>query len=307
MIRIGIIGLSEGNGHPYSWSAIINGDYDEAAMADCGYAGIPLYLNANRATLGIDGARVTHIWTQDKALSEHVAKASRIEKAVDRLEDLIGQVDAVLLARDDPENHREMAKPFIEAGIPIFIDKPLACNKEDLDYFTGHVEQGEFIMSCSSMRYASEVFAVKQNMQSLGRLELVSATGKKDWIKYGVHMLEGMFALLDDPRVESVKHVSEKSGRDIVYIEFETGLLATVNLFKNITPVFQMTLFGEDDWKLIEYENYYVMFRDNLVEFIRSVKQGSPRLSFEKTQNIIKTLIAANESLNGGGKTIYLK
>ena len=25
MLRIGVIGLSEGNGHPYSWSAIING------------------------------------------------------------------------------------------------------------------------------------------------------------------------------------------------------------------------------------------------------------------------------------------
>ena len=25
MLRVGILGLSEGNGHPYSWSAIFNG------------------------------------------------------------------------------------------------------------------------------------------------------------------------------------------------------------------------------------------------------------------------------------------
>ena len=52
MLKLGIISLSEGNGHPYSWSAIINGNFKENAMADCGYAGIPLYLAANRDTLG---------------------------------------------------------------------------------------------------------------------------------------------------------------------------------------------------------------------------------------------------------------
>ena len=78
MLKLGIIGLSEGNGHPYSWSAIVNGDYDSKLMADCGYPVIPAYLGANRDTLGIEGAKVTHIWTQDKALSQHVSKASKI-------------------------------------------------------------------------------------------------------------------------------------------------------------------------------------------------------------------------------------
>ena len=109
MLKIGIIGLSDGNGHPYSWSAIINGDYNDKAMADCGYAGIPIYLNANRNALGIDGEKVTHIWTQDREISEHVAAASLIDNVVDDINDLIGNVDAVLLARDDPENHKAAA------------------------------------------------------------------------------------------------------------------------------------------------------------------------------------------------------
>jgi predicted dehydrogenase len=305
MIKIGIIGLSEGNGHPYSWSSIINGGFDET-MWDCGYAGIPKYLAANKDTLGIDGARVTHIWTQDKDLSAKVAGAALIDHTVDNMEDLIGRVDAVLLARDDPKNHKPMAKPFIQADIPIFIDKPLTDNLKDLEYFSGQVDSGKFIMSCSSMRYASENRAVKQNIETFGKIELAAATGKKDWIKYGVHMIEGLFSFFDDPGAVSVKHISRKSGKDIVYIEFETGLLATINLFYDITPTFQMSIFGHSGWELIEYTNWYAMFRDNLIEFIRSVKQGKPRLQFHKTQNIIKTLIAAGESLNQGGKTILL-
>jgi len=36
-IRIAMVGMVSENGHPYSWSAIINGEYDADAMADCGY------------------------------------------------------------------------------------------------------------------------------------------------------------------------------------------------------------------------------------------------------------------------------
>lgn len=303
MIKLGIIGMSEGNGHPYSWSAIINGEYDAKVMADCGFAGIPLYLKANRNTLGIDGAKVTHIWTQDRQISEHIAAASLIDNVVENMEDMIGQVDAVLLARDDYENHKAMAKPFIDAGVPLFIDKPLAITVDDLDYFSAKSAEGKFIMSCSSMRYAAENGTARQNISSLGTIEFATAVGKKEWEKYGVHMLEALFALLDDPKVVSVRHIS-KSKKDIVYIEFETGFVATVHLFYDITPTFQISLFGRDDWCMIEYKNWYAMFRDNMIEFIRSVRQGSPRIEFAKTENIIRTLIAAKDSLEQGGKTI---
>ncbi|NOY76706.1 MAG: Gfo/Idh/MocA family oxidoreductase [Calditrichaeota bacterium] len=305
MLRLGILGMSEGNGHPYSWSAIINGDFDRQEMAACGFAGIPVYLEANRDTLGIDGARVTHVWTQDRSLSEHIAGASMIENVVDKPEGMIGQVDAVLLARDDPENHAAMAKPFLDADVPIFIDKPLAITREDLGYFSEQNKKGKLLMSCSSMRYAGECRTAKTELASLGELQLATVVGKKDWVKYGVHMLEALFALLDDPRAVSVQHVSE-SGKDIVLIRFESGLLATVHLFVDIAPTFQLSLFGRSGWRLVEIRNSYSMFKENLTEFIRSVREGKSRLPFEKTENIIRTLIGARESLNRGGEVVEL-
>ncbi len=305
MVKLGIIGMSEGNGHPYSWSAIINGNFNREEMDKCGYAGIPVYLKANSDTLGIAGAKVTHVWTQKRSISEHIAKASYIENVVDEMEDMIGEVDAVLLARDDPENHVDMAKPFIDANVPIFIDKPLAITTEDLAYFSKENKNGKFIMSCSSMRYAGEVITVKTEITKLGKLELATVVGKKDWIKYGVHMLEALFALLNDPKAISVKHVNESS-KDIVVVRFENGFIATVHLFMDIVPTFQLTLFGQDGWRIIDIKNFYSMFKENLAEFIKSVKEGKPRLTFEKTENIIQTLIGANESLKQQGKDIKL-
>ena len=306
MLKLGVIGMSEGNGHPYSWSSIVNGQYNEKEMANCGYAGIPIYLAANRDTLGIEGAKVTHVWAQERKIAEHIAKASLIDTVVDRLEDMIGKVDAVMLTRDDPENHVAMAKPFLDANVPLFIDKPLAVTSNDLGYFKKQALAGKLLMSCSSMRYATESQSVKAEMAALGKVELATAVGKKDWTKYGVHMLEGLFTLLDDPKVVSVRHISS-SHKDIVYIEFETGVLATVHLFYDITPTFQISVFGQGGWRLIEYKNWYAMFRNNIIEFVRSVQQGKSRLEFSKTENIIRTLIAGKESLEQGGKTIILR
>ena len=48
------------------------------------------------------------------------------------------------------------------------------------------------------------------------------------------------------------------------------------------------------------------MFRDNLIEFVRSVEEGQSRIPFAKTAAIIRTLIGAQESLASGGSIILL-
>lgn len=306
MLKIGITGMSTGNAHPYSWSSIINGKYDGEEISRVGYPAVAAYLKANSDTLGLPHARVTHVWTQDADISKSIAASSGITNVVERVEDMIGQVDAVILARDDAEFHREMAMPFIKAGVPIFIDKPLAITQSDLDWFDEQQAAGKFIMSCSSMRYANECRVIKQNLQSLGKLELVTAVGKKDWLKYGVHMIEAIFATLDDIPVASVQHVGEQ-GKDVVHIVFETGLRATIHLFMDISGTFQLTFFGQQSWQMADIKNSYSMFRDNIIEFIRSVQEGKSRLEFEKTKNIINAVIAAEQSRLSGGKIIHIK
>lgn len=304
-VRLGIIGLSEGNGHPYSWSAIINGDYDAAAMAQCGFPVIPAYLLANRDTLGIDGARVTQVWTQDRTLSRQVAAASHIEVVCDRLEDMIGCVDAVLLARDDPEHHVAMARPFIEAGIPLFIDKPLAFARKDLDWFAEQHAAGRFLMSCSALRYSSGVQAARVDLPAIGDVELVVAVGKKDLRKYAIHYLEGMFALLGDPQAVAVRHVST-AGKDIVLIEFASGAVATLHVFADIAPGGELNVYGRKGILKVDHGGTYPMFRASLEEAVRSFRAGRPRLDFAKTRNLISALIGAQESLESGGRTVKL-
>ena len=305
MKKIGMIGMSEGNAHPYSWSSIINGVFDGDEIAEVGYPAVSAYLKANEDTLGIPGAQVTHIWTQDISVSQSIAKSANIPYVVSQMEEMIGHVDAVILGRDDPENHVAMAKPFIDADVPIFVDKPLIFSRQDLEWFTEQHDQGKFIMSCSSMRYANECRIVKQGLAALGEIEFVTATGKKDWKKYGIHLLEGVFSLLDDPRASSVQYVGGLD-REMVHVHLANGKDLQFNLFQHISGTFQISVFGQKDWKFIDIKNSYSMFRDNLIEFVRSLYEGKPRLEFEKTKHLMEIVVAAEESRKQGGNRIYL-
>ena len=132
-----MLGMTTGNGHPYSWSIVINGRYDADALAQCPYPAIRDYIDKQpQDTLGIDGAEVTHVWTDNPADAELVAKVAALPNVVKNAEDVIGHVDAVLIATDKGEEHVARCRPFVEAGIPVFVDKPLCNNRLDLAVFS---------------------------------------------------------------------------------------------------------------------------------------------------------------------------
>jgi predicted dehydrogenase len=45
--------------------------------------------------------------------------------------DAVGQVDGVMITARHGDNHYKYAKPYMDAGIPMFIDKPITCTEEE--------------------------------------------------------------------------------------------------------------------------------------------------------------------------------
>ena len=105
---------------------------------------IPRYLKKQKYPDDfISNAKVTHVWSQSRELSEQIAKASKIEFVVDKIEEMIDSVDGILLARDDAQNHLKFAKPFLDAGMPS-TDKPLALSVKEANKFRPSKYQGRY-------------------------------------------------------------------------------------------------------------------------------------------------------------------
>ena len=176
-LKLAMLGMTEGNGHPYSWSIIINGKYNATALAECPYAAIIEYISKQPTnTLGIENAEVSHVWTDDPKDAEHVAKVAEIENIVSDPKDVIGEVDAVLIATDIGSEHVKRCQPFIDADVPIFIDKPLCDNLTDLKIFQNWIDQGKNFISSSAMRYCKEYEPYHLSTYELGELRYVNVT-----------------------------------------------------------------------------------------------------------------------------------
>ena len=133
--KIGIMGLSSGNGHPYSWAAIFNG-YSPKEMEKCPFPVIPEYLSKEKwPESRISNALVKGVWTQSEEISRSIAKSSLIENVYTTKEELVDNSDLILLARDDSENHFKNAYYAIKSKKPIFIDKPIALSIKNLQKF----------------------------------------------------------------------------------------------------------------------------------------------------------------------------
>ncbi|MCD6360088.1 MAG: Gfo/Idh/MocA family oxidoreductase, partial [Armatimonadetes bacterium] len=88
---------------------------------------------------------------------------------VDKPEDLIGMVDGIMVESQGGAEHLAKARPFLEAGIPVYVDKPFTCSVTDaLEIKRLAEENGVPVFSSSSLRYALEVQDVLADSEGVG-------------------------------------------------------------------------------------------------------------------------------------------
>jgi len=289
-LKLGVIGLSPGNGHPYSWSAIFNG-YDQATMENCGFSVIPRYLEKQQFPKdAIAEAKVTHVWAQDKGIASHIAKAALIEHVVEHYTDMIGQVDGVLLARDDAETHYEFAAPFLKAGIPIYIDKPLALSVADAKQLVDMQQYPGQLFSCSALRYAKEFKLSESELAQLGRLRHIHAKVPKDWDKYAVHAIEPLLLLANERGVIERTQVWRNKDATTLTVEYSRGLQALVSTIGSSNAPLTLRVMGDLGWKDLFFQDSYSAFKSALFEFVQGILHRDVRIDPEFMLEVVNLI-----------------
>jgi len=143
------------------------------------------------------GMVLTKIWT----LRDETADFYRETYGVDRvksLDSMVGKVDGVLV--DDfygvAYNHK-MARPYLESGVPTFVNRPFADSMEKVRAMLDWSEKGGApIMTASSFEHVKEVHSIRAN------IDLNTVTGYDAWnscsdfYSHGLHGLWWAYAAL---------------------------------------------------------------------------------------------------------------
>jgi hypothetical protein len=117
-VRIGMIGLD--TSHVTAFTAILN---DPAH---------PNHVPGAKVTAGFKGGSPDMARSYDRieGYTKELQEKWQVE-VVDTIPALRGKVDAIMLTSVDGRTHLEQARPVIDAGLPLFVDKPLAASYAD--------------------------------------------------------------------------------------------------------------------------------------------------------------------------------
>ncbi|WP_162605494.1 Gfo/Idh/MocA family protein [Jiangella ureilytica] len=152
-------------------------------------------------------ARVVALTGGDTERNRELAAAAGAEapRLLGDPAELVGAVDAVLVSTRDGRGHRAEAVPFIEAGLPVFVDKPLAGSAEDAAAIVRAAQQhGVPLYSGSALRFVPAIEELTAPGGPLPQLITVSgpanAAGQYGGLYfYGIHLVEAARRLSGDP------------------------------------------------------------------------------------------------------------
>jgi len=279
MFRLGIVGSD--NSHAEAFSRLANLEGEDR----------------------IPDVQVTHIYGTDEARTKEVATNCKIPNIVTRSEDMLGNVDGILCVWRHGSKHKNDALPFIKAGLPTFVDKPLAHTVADARELIDTAQQAKVgFASFSTLRYCVPTVQWLAGLKDAIDTPVAGvSTGPADidseydgLVFYGIHTVELMHATWGYG-VTSVTAV-ENNKFIMAVCKFSAGPIVTLNFLYREPYIFHLSAFGKkgfSDHKVDSATSY----SEGLKVIMEMMRTGKWPLTPQQLLEPIQVLAAVNKSL----------
>jgi len=180
-MKIGVVDLD--TSHPQNW--------------------IPIERELGHEIVGVwDGGSVHPAEYVAQFAKEHYLGA-----VFNSLEELAAAADCAIIHGCDWDTHVEKARPFVEAGKSVLIDKPMAGTLRDLRQFVTWVKDGARITGGSSLRFCAETRDwLGKPVEERGTPHTILCGCGVDDFNYGIHAYSLLCGIMG-PGITSVRHL----------------------------------------------------------------------------------------------------
>ncbi len=227
---------------------------------------------------------------------------------VDSIPRLLEKVDAVLLESVDGRIHLQEAIPVIQAGKPLFIDKPVAGSLPDaIAIYDLAKKHNVPCFSSSSVRFSPGIQELLKN-ETVGTIagavtwgSCTYQEGTPDMFFYGIHGIEPLYALMGTG-CETVTRIQTKD-TDVVSGVWKDGRVGTYRGIRKNKADFGAVAFGSKGIVQAGREGGY---EELCREIGRFFKTGKAPVGAEETIEMFAFMEAADESKRQGGAPVSL-
>jgi predicted dehydrogenase len=208
--------------------------------------------------------------------------------------------------------HLSRARPFLEAGIPAYVDKPFACTVADsVELVELALRTGTLLLHASALRFADEVHEFRRLSSRLGAMHGLlaygpakRAPGNPGLLHYGIHAIEFLYALMG-PGCKRVTAV-HTDGADVVSGHWHDGRLATFRGARRGSTAYGLLGFC-DQAVYRSHVSTQNAYRNLLRAVIESFTSGRPIVPYAEILEVTRFALAALESEKRGGLPVELE
>ena len=264
----------------------------------------------------VDGAQTVAGWPGNSAMMPE--RIPGYQKALEgygvemvaSMNDLFGKIDAVMIESQQGSRHLERARPFLEAGIPTFVDKPFAGTVQEAEEMIAlAIKHNVPLFSCSALRYDPTIMTARAAQSEYGKLLSADVwgacaldPGNPGLLHYGIHGVEMLYALLG-PGCSEVRMVRTPEG--------EVGT-ALWNSHPSSIRGIRAGQYGFGFVAHFEKKNvpYTVegsaFYRELLNEYVKMCTSGAPPVPYSELREVMAFITAADRSAEQSGDSVRL-
>ncbi|HNR31178.1 MAG TPA: Gfo/Idh/MocA family oxidoreductase [Candidatus Hydrogenedentes bacterium] len=229
-------------------------------------------------------------------------------RIVDTIEELCTLVDAIMLESVDGRPHLEQVKPVFAAGLPVFIDKPLAGSLRDALAIARLAKEHDVPwFSCSSYRYYESLVTLLK--QDVGEIRGAVSWGPchlephhPDLFWYGVHPTEALYTVLGRGCETVVRTATADT--DVITGTWSGGRVGTLIGLRNQATPNKVVVFGAKAVAAQEGGGDYAPMIREVVQFFQT--RVAP-IAPEETIELFAFMEAADESKRMGGAPVSIQ
>lgn len=275
------------------------------AILGCENSHADAFLRCIKEKAEFSDVEVVGVYSNEREAADKLNEKFGIP-VMDDYADAVGNIDGLVITARHGDNHYKYAEPYIDSGIPMFIDKPITVNEKDATDLIRRLREKKIrVCGGSSLKHDAVVCQLRQESESdykgktLGgyvRAPYESENAYGGFYFYSQHLVEmvceifGRFPL----------SVTAKQNRGQIHVLFHYEDYDCVGLFCDGKYVYYASRMAES-----ESSGYEVVFSSDwhykeFKEFYDLLCGGEQLQSYEEFISPVFIMNAIERSLNSG-------
>ncbi len=112
----------------------------KVAILGCENSHAGNFLNAVLKEKIVDDVEFVGVYSDEREAAEKLNREYGVAIG-ENYDSFVGKVDGVIITARHGDNHYKYAKPYLDSGIPMYIDKPITCTEQDAKDFMNALKE----------------------------------------------------------------------------------------------------------------------------------------------------------------------